>query len=81
MTWSSRAAPEESPEITVNGPDAFEYSVGDEVAVTVLSSVDDEIHVHGYDHRFDAMAGEVTLVTFTADVFGIFEVELEGRHL
>ena len=71
----------ESPEIIVNGPDAFEYSVGDEVAITVLSSVDDEIHVHGYGHRFDAMAGEMTLVTFPADVLGIFEVELEGGHL
>lgn len=71
---------EEIPEITVLGPDVFAHSVGDEVEITVLSSVDDEMHVHGYDLHFEVMASEVTVITFTADVFGIFDVELENSH-
>jgi hypothetical protein len=72
---------EEVSEIVVHGPDVFEQTVGDEVAITVLSSVEDEIHVHGYDIRFDAAPSEVTVVAFTADVLGIFEVELENSHV
>jgi hypothetical protein len=71
----------EGSEISVHGPDVFEQIVGDEVAITVLSSVEDEIHVHGYDVRFDAAPSEVTVVAFTADVMGIFEVELEDSHV
>jgi hypothetical protein len=71
----------EGSEISVHGPDVFEQTVGDEVAITVLSSVEDEIHVHGYDVRFDAAPSEVTVVAFIADVLGIFEVELEDSHV
>lgn len=72
---------DEDSEIVVHGPDVFEQTVGDKVAITVLSSVEDEIHVHGYDIRFDAAPSEVTVITFTADVLGIFEVELENSHV
>jgi hypothetical protein len=72
---------DEIPEIVVHGPDVFEHSVGEEIEITVLSSVEDEIHVHGYDHRFPALPSEVTVIEFTADVLGIFEVELEASHV
>jgi hypothetical protein len=72
---------DEDSEIVVHGPDVFEQTFGDEVAITVLSSVEDEIHVHGYDLRFDAAPSEVTVLAFTADVLGIFEVELENSHV
>ena len=68
-------------EIVVHGPDVFEQTVGDEVVITVLSSVEDVIHVHGYDVLFDAAPSEVTVIRFTADVLGIFEVELEDSHV
>lgn len=71
----------EIPEVTVNGPAVFEFLPGDAVEITVLSSVDDEIHLHGYDLYFDARVGEVTVIDFVADVPGIFEVELETTHL
>jgi hypothetical protein len=72
---------EEHSEIVVHGPDVFEQTVRDQVAITVLSSVEDEIHVHGYELRFNAAPSEVTVITFTADVLGIFEVELENSHV
>jgi hypothetical protein len=64
----------------VTGPGRVTATVGDEVSVWVLSDVDAEIHVHGYDLFFDAAAGAPVEVTFTADVPGIFEVEVEGSH-
>jgi hypothetical protein len=64
----------------VEGPGTVSVAVGDRVSVWVLSDVDAEIHVHGYDVFFEAPAGVPTEVTLTADVPGIFEVELEQTH-
>jgi hypothetical protein len=64
----------------VEGPGTVSVAVGDQVSVWVLSDVDAEIHVHGYDVFFEAPAGVPTEVTLTADVPGIFEVELEETH-
>ena len=64
----------------VEGPSTVSVAVGDQVSIWVLTDVDDEIHVHGYDVFFDAPAGVPTQVTLTADVPGIFEVELEETH-
>jgi len=72
---------DEDSEIVVYGQDVFEQAVGDEVEITVLSSVAGEIHVHGYDIRFDVAPSEVTVVAFIADALGIFEVELEDTHV
>jgi hypothetical protein len=54
--------------------------LGDQVSVWVLSDVDAEIHVHGYDLFFDATAGVPIEVSLLADLPGIFEVEVEGSH-
>jgi len=67
-----------SPDITVTGPDRFELSPGAEFEITIFSSIAEEIHVHGYDLFYDLEAGGATLVTFHADIPGIFEAELEG---
>ena len=64
----------------VVGPTAFSFTVGDAVSIWVVSDVDAEIHVDGYDVFFEAAAGVPTEVALTADVPGIFEVELEGTH-
>lgn len=61
----------------VGGPDEFEYQLGDEVSIFVLSDVVEEIHVHGYDLMFDVTPGAPVEISLTADVTGIFEVELE----
>ncbi len=62
------------------GPGRFTFAVGDEVLVRVLSDVDDEIHVHGYDLLFPVTAGVPVEIALTAEVPGIFEVELESSH-
>jgi hypothetical protein len=65
----------------VEGPDLFEFALGDLVEITVLADVADEIHVHGYDLRYDAEPGVPVAISFEADAIGIFEVELEASHL
>jgi hypothetical protein len=65
----------------VDGPDLFEFALGDQVEITVLTDVADEIHIHGYDIRYDAQPGIPVEISFEADAPGIFEVELESNHL
>ncbi len=65
----------------VVGPGRFTFTVGDPVSIWVLSDVDAEIHVHGYDLFFEATVGVPIEIALTADVPGIFEVELEQTHV
>ena len=65
----------------VTGPGRFTFTVGDPVSIWVLSDVDAEIHVHGYDLLFEATAGVPVEIALTADVPGIWEVELEETHI
>jgi hypothetical protein len=65
----------------VAGPERFSFAVGDEVSIWVLADTSDEIHVHGYDVYFEVQPGNPVEVAFTADVPGIFEVELESSHV
>ncbi len=58
-----------------------EVRVGDLVVLRVTSDVADEVHVHGYDLFADVGAGGTALLEFSADIPGIFEVELEGAGL
>lgn len=71
---------EEIPELTILGPEHFDYQLGDVVEITILSSVDDELHVHGYNLFFDLVVGAETVVSFEATIPGIFEAEMEGRQ-
>ena len=54
-------------------------SKGDRVVLVVKSDVSDEIHLHGYDKSTDVSAGETARLSFTADLPGRFEVELENQ--
>ena len=65
----------------VSGPARVTVAVGDPVSVWVVSDVDAEIHVHGYDLFFEAPAGVPIEIALTADVPGIWEVELEETHV
>jgi len=65
----------------VAGPTTFSFTVGDAASIWVLSDVDAEIHVHGYDLFFEAMAGVPIEIALTVDVPGIWEVELEETHV
>jgi hypothetical protein len=68
-------------EVIVTGPEVIEVNLGSSVDLTISSSIDDVLHIHGYDLFFDLTAGEDTSIEFVADVPGIFEVELEGGHV
>lgn len=83
-TTTTTAEPEVDVEIRdgeVTSPDRFEYGQGEEVNITVLSDTAYELHVHGYDLRFDLEPGVPFTIEFVADVPGIFEVETHPDHL
>jgi hypothetical protein len=52
--------------------------LGAKVHLVVHADVSDEVHVHGYDLHAEVTGGTATL-DFTADVPGLFEVELESK--
>ena len=44
----------------------------------VTSDTAEEIHVHSYDILHSVAVGQPLHFSFTADIPGVFEVELEG---
>ena len=76
----------ESPTIAVKGGEPvggvqdLDYNTGDEVRFFVRSDAEEEVHVHGYDLMQDTVPGKPVSFEFTADIEGIFEVELEETH-
>ena len=67
----------------VTGDSRVTVKLGDEVTIRVTSDVHEEIHVHTYDRMVDLEPGVAGEVTFTADIPGVHEVELEdsAHHL
>lgn len=63
----------------VGGVEELEYEAGERVRFRVRSDVADEVHVHGYDVSSELPAGGTVTVSFSAEIEGIFEVELEQR--
>ncbi len=53
----------------------YEVSVGSKVTITVTSDAADTVHVHGYEIEKEVVAGTPTVITFTADKTGSYEVE------
>ena len=47
------------------------------VRLEVTADRTDEVHLHGYDRKVDIAPGRPAVLEFTADVPGVFEVELE----
>ncbi len=60
------------------GPVGVEVPLGTEVSIQVSADVTEEVHLHGYDLTADVSPGVLGEITFTADIPGQFEVELEG---
>jgi hypothetical protein len=58
-------------------PASVKAKLGDKVVIEVTSDVVEEVHVHGYDKFADLEPGKTARVTFTADIPGVSEVELE----
>jgi hypothetical protein len=65
----------------VSGGGRKTVKLGDTVRVQVIADTKDEVHLHGYDKKVDVASGMPASLMFTADVPGIFEVELESRGL
>ncbi len=53
------------------------YEKGDVIRLEVVSDLDEEVHVHGYDLFEEVAAGGSARFVFEADIEGVFEVELE----
>ena len=51
---------------------------GDQVAFTVHVDQPDTVHVHGYDIEKVVQPGKDTKISFTADITGIFDIELHS---
>jgi heme/copper-type cytochrome/quinol oxidase subunit 2 len=51
------------------------------VRLEVTAGRADEVHLHGYDRKVDLAPGTPAVLEFTADVPGVFEVELEEAGL
>jgi hypothetical protein len=53
------------------------FTKGETVRFRVRHSGPEEVHVHGYDITRELEPGKTEIVSFKADLEGIFEVELE----
>jgi plastocyanin len=81
------AAPATRIEVTVSHgqiapkPSLHHVHLGDRVQLTVTSDQADEVHLHGYDKEIEIQAGQPGTIDITADLPGIFEVELHKSDL
>lgn len=89
-TTAETATTEPQPEVTrivvrvrggrsIDGIVRATASKGGRVVVAVGSDVSDHVHVHGYDLFADVRPGRPARITFTANLTGRFEIELEDR--
>ena len=62
----------------VGGHQRVEVGLGSVVAVTVTADTAEQVHVHGYDILRAVSDGHPAQFAFTAEIPGVFEVELEG---
>lgn len=64
-------------------PDKLTAHQGNTVAITFTADKAEEIHLHGYDYKFEMKPGQPNSKTFTADKTGSFEIEIEdtSTHL
>lgn len=58
-------------------PERLEIDQGTVVELVVTGDVTDEVHLHGYEVLVPIAPGEPARLVFTADVPGVFELELE----
>ncbi len=65
----------------VTGGGRIGVPLGEDVTLSVTSAVADELHVHGFDLYLDLEPGVAGVLTFAADIPGVFEVELERARI
>ena len=64
--------------VPVGGVRRVEADLGSVVALMVTSDTAEEVHVHGYDILRGVSEANPAHFAFTAEIPGVFEVELEG---
>ena len=68
----------EDVDVPAPGPGQIRVKQGDQVAFAVHVDQPDTVHVHGYDIEKDVQPGKDTKISFTADITGIFDIELHS---
>lgn len=58
------------------GPAELDVDKGDEVVLRVTGDAPDELHVHGYDLKAQLDPSKPAVLRFTANLPGVWEVEL-----
>lgn len=58
-----------------------DVALGTTVRLEVVADVADDVHVHGYERHAPVRPGQPAVVSFSADIPGVFEVELEQAGL
>lgn len=66
---------------TVTGGGRLTVPLGETVTLRVTAETADEVHIHGYDLFLDLEPGVTAELSFTADIPGVVEIELEGSGL
>jgi heme/copper-type cytochrome/quinol oxidase subunit 2 len=86
-TTAAGAAGAQTVQVTVAGTDVqtaerrVKVPLDGKVRLEVTADRTDEVHLHGYDRKVDIEPGKSAVLEFTADVPGVFEVELEEAGL
>ena len=65
----------------ISGPQVIRVRQGEDVEIALVSSIDDELHLHGYDRHLELKAGETAVLALTTNLSGRFEYELHDRHI
>jgi hypothetical protein len=65
----------------IGGTQRVPVPLGATVTLVVTGDAADEVHVHGYDLYLDPTPGSAAMITFPADIPGVFEVETHGSGL
>jgi hypothetical protein len=65
---------------SVEGGGRQTVTLNERVRLRVTSDAAEEVHVHGYEHRFQVGPTGPAEITFIANLPGVFEVELEKTH-
>ena len=86
-TSAAGAAGAQTVQITVTGTKVqtaerrVKVPLDGKVRLEVTADRADEVHLHGYDRKVDISPGRPAVLELTADVPGVFEVELEEAGL
>lgn len=63
----------------VGGVQEIEATTGDQVRFRVVSDVEADVHIHGYDIEEVVEAGGSLLISFPAEIDGGYEVEVHSH--